>query len=131
MLGNWFIFQYWTNSNWWYWNFNFYIWFVRIIWIQSGFKSIGHNTYTEIRSNVHSKPTPIHVQFHKYDFNYSYSRSHFSRLPQEVAKKVYCLLQKVSYASKIIDRIINVFSTNYASSHLHIYNHSIVTFGIG
>ena len=45
-------------------------------------KYIGHNTYTGIRSNFRSKPTPIHGPFPKYDLNHSYSRSHFSRLPQ-------------------------------------------------
>ena len=33
---------------------------------------------------------------------------------------------KVSYASKIIDLVINGFSPNYVSSHLHICYHSIV-----
>ena len=56
-------------------------------------KSIGHNTYTGRRNNFRSKPTPIHGPVHKSDLNYSYSRSHFSRLPQAVAKKefIVCL----------------------------------------
>ena len=63
--------------------------------------------------------------------NYSYSRSNFSRLPQAVAKKlIYCLSQKVSYASKIIDLVINVFSPNDESISLHKCDHSIVTFFI-
>ena len=37
-------------------------------------KYIGHNTYTVRRSNLHSKPTPIHGPVHKHDLNYSYSR---------------------------------------------------------
>ena len=50
-------------------------------------KYIGHNIYTGRRSNFHSKPTPIHGPVHKSDLNYSYSRSHFSRLPQAVFVK--------------------------------------------
>ena len=50
-------------------------------------KSIGHNTYTGIRRKFRSKPTQIHGPVHKSDLNYSYSRSHLSRLPQAVAKK--------------------------------------------
>ena len=46
---------------------------------------IGHIIYTGRISNVHSKTKPIHVPVHKSDLNYSYSRSHFSRLPQVVA----------------------------------------------
>ena len=49
-------------------------------------KYIVHNIYTGRRINFRSKPTPIHIPFHKYDLNYSYSRSHFSRLPQVVSK---------------------------------------------
>ena len=61
------------------------------------YKSILHNTYTGRRSNLRSKPTPIHVPVQKYDFNYSYSRSHFSRLSQAVAKKkiILCLRKLV------------------------------------
>ena len=50
------------------------------------YKYIEHNTYTGRRSNFCSKPTPIYGPVHKSDLNYSYSRSHFSRLPQEVDK---------------------------------------------
>ena len=50
-------------------------------------KYIGHNTYTGRRSDFRSKPTPINGPVHKNDLNYSYSRIHFSRLPQAVAKK--------------------------------------------
>ena len=49
-------------------------------------KSIGHNTYAGRRSNFCSKPTPIHGPVHKSDLNYLYYRSHFSWLPQAVAK---------------------------------------------
>ena len=77
------------------------------------FKYIGHNTRTGIRSHLRSKPAPIYGPVNKYDFNYSYSRSHFSRLPQAVAKKIInCLSQKVNYASKIIDTVIDEFSPN-------------------
>ena len=92
---------------------------------------IGHNTYTFIRSNFRSKPTPIHRPVQKSDLNYSYSRIHFSRLPQAVSKKlIYRLSRKLSYASKIIDPVINVFIPNDVSSNFHICDHSIVTFGI-
>ena len=95
-------------------------------------KSIGYNTYTVRGSNFCSKPTPIHGLFHKYDLNYSYSRSHFNRLPQVVARKLmYSLSQKVSYASKIIDTVINGFSPHEVIIHLNICDSSIVTFVIG
>ena len=50
-------------------------------------KNIVHNTYTGRRSNFCSKPAPINGPVHKYDLNYWYLRSHFSPLPQAVAKK--------------------------------------------
>ena len=50
-------------------------------------KSIGNKNYTGRRSNFRSKPTPILGTVHKSYLNYSYSRSHFSRLPQAVAKR--------------------------------------------
>ena len=50
------------------------------------YKFIENNTYTVRRINFRSKPTPIHGPAHKSDLNYSYSRSHFSRLSQAVAK---------------------------------------------
>ena len=94
-------------------------------------KSIGHNTYTGRRSGSRSKPTPINGPVHKNYLNYSYSTSHFSRLPQAVAKKIICpLFQKISNDSKIIDPVINGFSPNDESINLHIYDHSIVTFVI-
>ena len=43
---------------------------------------------------------------------------------------IYCLSEKVSNASKIIDTVINGFIPNDESSNLHICDHSIVTFGI-
>ena len=55
-------------------------------------KYIVHNTYTVRRSNFRSKSTPIYGPVQNSDLNYSYSRSHFSRLPQAVDKKIiYCL----------------------------------------
>ena len=76
-------------------------------------KYIRHYTYIVRRSNFCSKPTPIHGLVHKYDLNYSYSRSHFSRLPPAVAKKlIYRLSQKFCNPSKIIDPVINGFSPN-------------------
>ena len=94
-------------------------------------KYIGHKTYAYIRSNFGSKPTPIHWPVQKSDLNYSYLRSQFSGLPQTVAKKlIYHLSQIVSYDSKIIYPVINGFSPNEVSSHLHICDHPIVTIGI-
>ena len=94
-------------------------------------KSIGNNTYTVRRTSLSSKPTPIYGPVHEYYLNYSYSRSHFSRLPQAVSKKlINRLSQKFSYASKKIDTVVNVFSPNDVSSNLRIYDHSIVTFGM-
>ena len=45
-------------------------------------------------------------------------------------KLIYRLSQKIGYASKIIDPVINGFSPNAISSHLRICDKSIVTFGI-
>ena len=94
-------------------------------------KSIENNTCTVRRSNLRSKPTPIHGQVHTYDLNYSFSRSHFSLLPQAFSKYLINILSlKVSYAFMIIDPVINGFSTNSVKSDFHIFDHSIVTFGI-
>ena len=76
-------------------------------------KSIGHNTYTGIISNLRSKPTPIYGPVHKSGLNYLYSRIHFSRLPHSVARKpINSFFQKVIYASKIIDPVIDEFIPN-------------------
>ena len=84
-------------------------------------KYIGHNTYIGKRSHLCSKPTPIHGPVNKFDFYYSYSRSHFSWLPQAVVKElINCLSQKVSYASVKIDPVFNGFSINELKSHLQI-----------
>ena len=94
-------------------------------------KSIGHNTYTGRRIDFRSKPTPIYGTVHKSDFNYSYSIICFSRLLQAVAKKlIYRLSQKSSYDSNIINPVIDGFIPNDESSHFHICDHSIITFGI-
>ena len=60
-------------------------------------KYIWHNAYIGRRSNFRSKPAPIHGPVQKSYLNYSYSRSHFSRLPQAVAKNLYivCLRKLV------------------------------------
>ena len=77
-------------------------------------------------------PVTTHGPVHKSNLNYSYSRSHFSWLPRVVSKKlIYSLSLKVSCASKIIDPVINGFSPNELTSHFHIYDHSIFSFGIG
>ena len=93
-------------------------------------KYIGNTTYTGKWSNFRSKPAPIHGPIHKSDLNYSYSRSHFSWLPQAFVKRNVFLSHKVSYDSKIIDPVINWFSPNEVRIHFHIYDQSIVTFGI-
>ena len=49
-------------------------------------KYIWYNTYKVRRINFRSKTTPINGPVQKSDLNYSYSRSHFSMLPQSVAK---------------------------------------------
>ena len=49
-------------------------------------KYIGHNTYTGRISHLCSKPTPLNGPVHKSNYNYSYPRSHLSRLPQAVSK---------------------------------------------
>ena len=96
------------------------------------YTSIGHNTYTGRRINFHSNPIPIHGTVYKYACNYSYSRSNFSQLSQAFFKElIKRLSQKFSYASKIIDPVINLFSLNEVTFNLHICDHSIVTFGIG
>ena len=41
-----------------------------------------------------------------------------------------CLYHNVSYTSIMMDRVINIFSTNEVRSHFHIYDDSIITFGI-
>ena len=92
---------------------------------------IGHNTYTVRRSDLGSKPTPIHGPVHKSGLKYSYSRCHFSCLPQAVTKILtFHLSQKVIYDSKIIDTDINGFITHEVRSHFQICDHSIVTSGI-
>ena len=63
--------------------------------------------------------------------NYSYLRSHFSRLTQAVAKEISsCLSHEVSYSSMKNNAVINGFSPNDVRFHLDICDHSIVDFGI-
>ena len=94
-------------------------------------KYIEHNTYSGRGSNFCSKPTPIHGPVHKYDFIFSYSRSHFIQLPQAVSKRLMNILsQKVSYAYIMIDPVINWLSPNEEKIQLKICDHSIITFFI-
>ena len=84
-----------------------------------------------MNSNLSSKPISIHGPVHKSDLNYSYSRGHFSRLPQEAAKDIINHLHhKVSYNYRNMNQFINEFSPNEVKRHLHICDQSIVTFGI-
>ena len=93
-------------------------------------KCIGHNIYTGRRSNVCSKPTSIHGPVNKYDLNFSNSKSHFSCLPQLFSKGlVNRLSRKFSNSSMIIYTVVNGYSTNEVKSHLHIFDHSLITFG--
>ena len=94
-------------------------------------KSIGNNTYTGRRNNFRLKPTPIHGTVHKYDFNYSYLRSHFICLTQAVAKEIINFLShEVSYSSMKNNPVIIGFIPNDIKLHLDICDHSIVPFGI-
>ena len=93
-------------------------------------KYIGHNTYTGRRSNICSKPAPIHGPLHKYDLNCLYLISHFSCLPQAISKQIIFFSKKVSYASKIIYPVINGFNPHEVTIHLHICDNSVVTIGI-
>ena len=95
------------------------------------YKSIGNNKYTGRISYFCLETTPIDVTVQRYDSNYSYTRSHSSKLSQSVANKlVHCLTQKLSYDFRIIYLVINLFSPIVVRSHLHMCCHSIVTFGI-
>ena len=51
-----------------------------------GSKCDGHNTYTGRRRKLRSKPRTIHAPVNKCELKFSYSRSHFNRLPQVVSK---------------------------------------------
>ena len=80
-------------------------------WVRS--ECIVHNTYIARIRNLSYKPTPIHRAASIYELNLSYSRSHFSWLPQAVSKELIDFLyQKVTYYSMFIDPVINWFSTN-------------------
>ena len=94
-------------------------------------KYIVHNTYTGRRSNLRSKPTPIYGPVHKYDLNFSYSRSHFSWLPQAVSKGIiYSLSCQVVFSSLMIVPVINSFDPNEDKCSFHICDNSITTFSI-
>ena len=55
----------------------------------------------------------------------------FSWLPQEVSKGlINCLSRKVSYAYMMVDTVINGFIPNEVISHLQIFDHSMIFFGI-
>ena len=75
---------------------------------------------------MRSKPTPIHVPVRKSDLDYSYSRSHFSQLPQAVAKILVFLSRGVSYAFKKFDPVINIFIPHEVISHMYSYSGCIV-----
>ena len=105
------------------------MWFIRIIWIKSNVKIYWTNTYTGIWSNFLSKTIPIHGPIQKSDLYYSYLRYHFSWLQQAVAKNIF-LSQKFSFDFKIIDPVDNGFSPNEIIINFHIYDQSIVTFGL-
>ena len=95
-----------------------------------GSKYIGYNTYTSKRIIFRSKPAPIHGPVNKSELTFSYSRIHFCPLPRVFSKGlINRLYQKVSYASSIIDPVINGFSPNEVIIHLYICDHSIITFG--
>ena len=90
-----------------------------------------YNIYTAINSILSSEPTSIHGPVRKFDLNYSFSRIHFSRIPQEadnfLTNRLY---HTVSYTPTNIYPVINEFSPNEVKRHLHICDQSIVTFGI-
>ena len=84
-------------------------------------KCIGNNTFTGRRRKYRSKPTPIHGPVNKSELVFLYSRSHFSGLPQAFLKGlINHLSQKVSYASMVIDTVINVLIPNEERSRFHI-----------
>ena len=88
-------------------------------------KSIGHNTYTAIISIFCPEPIPIHGPVHKYDLDFSYSRSHFSWLPQAVSKGlINCLTHKISYDYLVIYPVINRSIPKEVKNHLCIFDHS-------
>ena len=83
-----------------------------------GSKCIVHNTYKCRRRNFCSNPTPIHGPVYESQLKCSYSRKHFSWLPQAVSKRGFnSLSQKVSYDSMMTDPVINGFSPNELRSH--------------
>ena len=93
-------------------------------------KCIVHNTYTDRRINPRLKPTPIHGPFNKSIIKCSYYKRHFHQLSQSVSKRLDGFLsQRLNYDYIIIDPIVTRFSPNALRSHIHIFDHSIITFG--
>ena len=73
-----------------------------------------HNTYTGRRGHLCSKPTSIHGLVQKYDFNYSYSRIHFSRLPKAVANiYIACLIKLVVILRQLIRLLMDLLPMMY------------------
>ena len=72
----------------------------------------------------------MHGPVNKYELNFLYYISNFSRLPHAVAQiLINRLSQKVSYYSMEIDPVMNEFSPNEVRSHMQIFYHSIINFG--
>ena len=72
----------------------------------------------------------MHRPVYKPDLKFSYSRRHFSWLPQEVSKRIINFLsQKVSYDSMAVYPIINGFITKEVRIRLYFCDLSIITFG--
>ena len=95
-----------------------------------GSKYIAYNTYINRKRKLYSKPTPINGPVHKSKIIFSYSIRYFSFLPQTVSKIVInSFSQKVKCSYIVISPVISVFSTNEEINHLHICDHTIITFG--
>ena len=52
-------------------------------------------TNIKVEEVIYLKKTQIHGPVQASDFNYSYSRSNFSRLPQAVANKLICRFSEI------------------------------------
>ena len=85
-------------------------------WSRVRSKYIGHNIYTGRRSNLLSKPTPIYGPNMVWIIHTQEVTS--VGYHNQLLKLIYCLSQKVRYAFKIFDPVINGFSTNEVKSHL-------------
>ena len=72
----------------------------------------------------------MHGPVNKYELNFLYYTSHFSRLPQAVDQTIInSLSQKFSYDSIKIYPVMNGFSTNVVRSHFRICDQSIKNIG--